>query len=130
MKHLQHIKSTVNQAFVDMTVRNLLNPDNKDFYIGTLDYKGLRKLLKNADAELVSVFWTAYHIAETKYNEQFKEAQKLLNNKCRELIQTTTIDTQYTHRIEQFEHIVCPECNCTSFVEGCACPNCDYVAEV
>lgn len=101
------VKDFIDDLFVDITVKQMLNPDNKSFYIGTLTLAQCRELLHDADEGLTHAFWKAFGIAQGIYLEQMH------------------IDKELDH----FED-ACPECGCTSYVEGCACPNCDYVEEV
>jgi hypothetical protein len=101
------VKNIVKEVFIDITVKQMLNPHNRDFYIGTLTLAKTKSLLKDADEGMSDAFWTAFGIAQAAYL-----AQKILDN-CQ----------YHTHEDG------CPECGCTTYVEGCVCPNCDYIED-
>ena len=55
-------------VMVNMTVKCMLNPKNKDFYIKSLTLEKVSAIISE-DSDLASTFWTAYHIA---YEERVK----------------------------------------------------------
>ena len=42
--NLQHISKGLDEVMIDITVKCMLNPDNKDFYIGTLTLDKVKSL--------------------------------------------------------------------------------------
>lgn len=117
---LEHISKSLDQVMVDITVRCMLNPDNKDFYIGDLTLekvKGMFVEMNDPDLDILTVFWKAYHIAETEYLKQQKEQKDLIE----EYIKSHQKHTD-----------CCPECGCPAslgYISGIKCPNCDYEGE-
>lgn len=58
-------------VMVNMTVKCMLNPQNKDFYIKSLTLEKLSDII-NEDNDLADTFWTALHIArEEIMKEEF-----------------------------------------------------------
>jgi hypothetical protein len=108
-----HISKSLDQAMVDLTVKQMLNPDNADFYIGnlTLDkVKGLFVEMNDTNVTAVDIFWKAFHIAEQKYK---------------------ALEEAYPDKAT-FSSNACPECGCaqsSGYVKGIRCPNCDYIEE-
>lgn len=108
-------KLNTNQAFINITVRCMLNPKNRDMYLGYLTLEKIESLITKTfdnDPEFVTAFWTAFSIAHAKYLEQE------LENEC-----ITISNNAYT-----LQH-TCPNCACQTFTSGVACPNCEYVEE-
>jgi hypothetical protein len=58
-----------NNVLVNLTVKCMLNPNNKHFYIGTLTLEKAAEIV-NGISDCAETFWTAYHIASKEYNEQ------------------------------------------------------------
>ena len=105
-------KLNTNSEFINITVRCMLNPKNRDMYLGYLTPKKIESLITKTfdnDPEFVTAFWTAFSIAHAKFIEQRVE------NEC--IVES---DRAYT-----LQH-VCPQCACTSYIAGVTCPNCDY----
>lgn len=99
---MQHILFNSNEQFVQITKACMLNPANKDFYIGNLTLDKLSALIDN-DSNLAEVVFTAFGLAQAEY----------LPNPI-----------EYTEIVE-----TCPECGCTAhqgYISGIRCPNCDY----
>lgn len=110
---LQHISSGLDELMIDITVKCMLNPENKDFYIGTLTLDKVKSMfveMNDADLDILTVFWSAFSRAQAIY----------LNNLSTELIEEEILA----------EGTSCPECGCRFYLQGVACPNCDYVEEV
>lgn len=57
----------IDSVMVNITVNCMLNPNNKDFYIGNLTEDKVDKILSNADIETINIFNTARSIAEDIY---------------------------------------------------------------
>lgn len=88
------------EIMIKVTVNCMLNPKNEEFYVGTMDLDKLHNLIDN-DSDKAEVVFTALGITQTEY----------LNKVNRKV-----------------EHIWvgCPECGCSTYIDGCRCPNCDY----
>lgn len=57
----------LDKIFVKMTVTSMLNPENKDLYVGNLTLEKVESILsKETDDNFVDMFWTAYNIACAK----------------------------------------------------------------
>lgn len=56
--------NTIDKVMIDITVNCMLNPNNKDFYIGTLTEEKVDVLTKSMDIETLHIFETARKIAE------------------------------------------------------------------
>ena len=122
MKNLKKVSKGINTILVNMMVKCMLNPDNKDFYLGNLSLEKVEHFFKTMpqDDEVADVFWSAYSIAEPKYLEEKRRVEEgyiFADSKLQSILSETPI-----------WHI-CPECGCRDYVSGVACPNCDYVDE-
>ena len=108
-----HISKPLDTVMIDITVKAMLNPDNPDFYIGSLTLDKVASLfaeMDNPSTDTVTIFWKAFHIASAKYKEQKEELEHLI----------------------KFVNTHCPECGCSSILgykPGVRCPNCDYIEE-
>ena len=123
--NLQHISVGLDEVLTDMLTRCMLNPDNKDFYIGNLTLDKVKQSfaeLPQDDVSVASVFWSAFSRAQAQY----LQTQKLRNTL------KTKIDDIANKYIDKYMHKLstCPECGCEAYVAGVACPNCDYTEEV
>lgn len=110
---LEHISKGLDQVMIDITVRCMLNPDNRDFYIGTLTVDKCKSMfaeMPSDDVKLIDIFMQAFEIARRQY---FADITEYLSTKT----QSNSTNT-------------CPECGCRDYIAGVACPNCDYVEEV
>ena len=109
---MENISKSLDKILVDITVKQMLNPENKDFFIGKLTLDKVQSLFAekdNANISAIDIFWRALHIAETKYKAQLADLAKAT-----------------------FNRISCPECGCaqtSGYVPGVRCPNCDYIEE-
>lgn len=126
MNKFNNISTSLDQIMVDITVRQMLNPDNKDFYIGTLTLDKVASMfaeMSSADITIDSVFWTAYGIAQAKRLAELEEEAQILNN--------ITCERAKHDNHSHYEDI-CPECACTQlqgYIAGVACPNCEYIED-
>ena len=128
MKELEHISEGLDKLMVDITVRCMLNPNNKDFYIGTLTLDKVKSMfaeMNDADLEILDIFWSAYSIAEAKYLEEQRLLKEYNEAIAEEIEHYVPIDFSAVNEILH----VCPECGCRDYVQGVRCPNCDYVDE-
>ena len=114
-----HISKSLDKVMIDITVRAMLNPENPDFYIGSLTLDKVASLfaeMDNPSTDTVTIFWKAFHIASAKYKEQtdiVKDTLEILNS--------------FPDRLT-----TCPHCGCTEtlgYKPGVRCPNCDYIEE-
>lgn len=100
---MEHIQNSLSNCLKSLMVQCMLNPNNKDFYIGTLTIERVQQILLNFnDPEFTQLFWDAFEVAQAELNCQIlavKHGQTLY---------------------------VCPECRCLDYVPGAKCPNCDY----
>lgn len=113
--NLTHVSEGLDEILTNMLVRCMLNPDNKDFYIGTMTLDKVRQYfaeMPHGDTSVASVFWNAYSRAEAEYLND--------NTPCQGL----------EYPLDLVEIGTCPECGCRDYIQGVACPNCDYVEEV
>lgn len=69
---------SIKNLFIEMTVKSMLNPENKDFYIKHLSLDKVEQMLSGEDNDLVACFWSAYCIAQAKYLEQVKVFERHL----------------------------------------------------
>ena len=102
-------KLNFNETFIDFTVRSMVNPENKDFYINNLSIAQVEDLLTGADDGLVDCFWQAFSRAFPQiitHKQVVKTANLVIN-----------------------EYNICPECGCKDYVLGIACPNCDHISD-
>lgn len=70
---MNNINSTVNNVLVDLMVKCMLNPDNKEFYIGNLSMNQVEYLCKTVckqNTQAIDIFWKAFHIAEDVLREE------------------------------------------------------------
>ena len=108
---MEKLTKSIDQTMVSMLTKCMLNPSNKDFYIGSLTLEKVQTIFNEInDSEFASVFWTAYSIAQAEYIKEQKFIEFL----------DTYAETQ------------CPECGCYTYqgyVPGVKCPNCDYVED-
>ena len=130
--NLQHISKGLDEVLTDMLVRCMLNPDNKDFYIGTMTLGQVAKYfaeMPTADESVATVFWSAYSRAEAQYLEEQRLTQEY-DKSC----ELDDIACEYAkHGNNSYYGAICPECGCTEalgYVDGVACPNCDSVKGV
>lgn len=116
---MNNIQNELNNIMVNTTVRCMLNPKNKHFYLGSMKLHEIVEMFNAIPEEIrdnaISCFWTAYAIASVKYNAEQKEASAYMDY-IDDLIDTTVTEN------------TCPECGCTAtlgYVSGIKCPNCD-----
>ena len=101
---MEHIKNSLSNCLKSLMVSCMLNPDNKDFFIGTLTTERVQQILTNFnDPEFTQLFWDAFEIAQVQF------------------IQNTNFIAQHFDKVS-----VCPECGYLQYTFGVKCPNCDY----
>ena len=101
---MDKLGNSLNNTMKSLMVRCMLNPDNKDFYIGTLTTDRVREILVNFnDDEFTQLFWSAFEVAQALFIQQTNELKVYFD-----------------------KTIVCPECGCLTYVPGVACPNCEH----
>ena len=64
---MNNINGTIDSVLVDLMVSCMLNPDNKEFYIGNLSMNQVEYLCKTVckqNTQAIDIFWKAFHIAE------------------------------------------------------------------
>ena len=122
---MNNIQNELNDIMVNITVRCMLNPKNKHFYLGSMKLHEIVEMFNTIPEEIrdnaISCFWTAYAIASVKYNAEQKEVLQTIKD-IDDII--CVIDEQ----LEKCRQSSCPECGCTDtlgYVSGIKCPNCD-----
>lgn len=102
MKKLDTVDNILDRIVIDMTVRNMLNPKNEDWYLPNLTLQRVIEIYHDIamDECAIMIFWAAFDIARTQIKP------KLLSE-------------------EQLDYS-CPECGCRTYLTGCCCPNCDH----
>lgn len=132
MNNLVNISNNLDQIMVDITVRQMLNPDNKDFYIGTLTLDKVASMfvkMSSVDITIANVFWTAFSRAQARHLAKLEEEAQAYN----ESALLDDIACEYAkHGNNSYYGDICPKCLCTQsqgYRVGCACPNCEYVEE-
>ena len=65
---MKKLTNSIDKVIIDMTVRNMLNPDNKDFYIPNITIEKLQRLVDGNDYAS-HIFFSAFTIASAKYEE-------------------------------------------------------------
>lgn len=121
---------SLDKVMIDLLVKQMLNKENKDFYIGDLTIEQVKELfieMQQDCIDITTVFWTAFSvaqatlIAEQEYEEQlikeYKEICILENMSCEDDFKYVKLDP------------VCPNCGSTitqGYRDGVPCPNCDY----
>lgn len=98
------LSNAIDKVIFNMTVRAMLNPNNKAFYIPELTLEKINRLCGN-NPDKTEMFWLCY-----------KHASRQLENEC-------IIEAQHAYDIQH----TCPECYCQNYIQGTICPNCDYV---
>lgn len=103
---MEHISKSTTNTLKNIMVRCMLNPDNKDFYIGYLTIERVEEILTTfSDEEFTEMFWSAFEIAQA---ELIKQWHSVAYHNAKPL------------------RSVCPECGCSTYNVGAKCPNCDY----
>jgi hypothetical protein len=102
-------KINTTEIFIDLTVRSMVNPMNKAFYLKSLSIAQVEEFLTGADDGLVDCFWSAFEQAHSA------------------LIVKDTIEDHIFFDSPECDNIFCPECKCRDYIFGVSCPNCDYI---
>lgn len=58
---------SLDKVMIDLLVKQMLNPDNKDFYIGNLTIEQVKELfveMQQDCIDITTVFWTAFGVAQ------------------------------------------------------------------
>lgn len=103
---MEKLTNTLDKVVIEMTVRNMLNPNNKDFYIPNITLEKLESLV-GEDAYASHIFFSAFEIAYKQYLMDIEKYKQML-------------------AFEEFLDCYCPECGCNTYFTGCVCPNCDH----
>lgn len=120
---MEKLTDCLDKVVIDMTVRNMLNPNNKDFYIPNITVRKLESLV-GEDDYASQIFWSAFEIALAEY--------QALTEYCAVQDYLDELKSYKDSRLYQ-DRFACPECGCSSsqgFVPGCACPNCDNISVI
>lgn len=120
---MEKLTNSIDKVVIEMTVRNMLNPNNKDFYIPNITIEKLQRLV-DGDEYAAHIFFSAFTIASAKYAElvEYCEMQDYLDE----------LKSFKNSKLYQ-DRFACPECGCSSsqgFVPGCRCPNCDNISVI
>lgn len=100
---MEKLNNSSNNVLQNLMVKCMLNPDNKDFYIGRLTTERVEQLLTTFnDEEFTEMFWNAFEIAQAHFIKTTQDIKKHFDNAC-------------------------PVCCCTTYKFGAKCPNCDYI---
>lgn len=100
---MEKLTNSIDKVVIDMTVRSMLNPDNKDFYIPNITIEKLERLV-NGDEYAAHIFFSAFAIASAQIKPKLT--------------------------FEEWLDCYCPECGCNTYLTGCRCPNCDHYSDI
>lgn len=127
--NLQHISVGLDEVLTDMLTRCMLNPDNKDFYIGNLTLDKVKQYfaeMPQGDVSVDVVFWSAFSRAQAQYLKE----QAYLEQAYYESATLDDIACELSkHGNKSYYGSVCPKCGCRDYITGVACPNCDYIED-
>lgn len=73
MNKFNNVSNTLDRVVIDLTVKQMLNPANSDFYIGTLSLAKVEKLFQemlSENLEIAETFWKAFAIAQNQYLDE------------------------------------------------------------
>ncbi|MBP3581952.1 MAG: hypothetical protein J6J33_04300 [Clostridia bacterium] len=102
---MEKLNNTLNDTMKNIMVRCMTNPDNKDFYLGTLTVQRIGEILRNFnDPDFTKLFWSAFEVAQAQY-------------------------ISHVYQLESVTGTICPECYCLDYIPGVKCPNCDHYEE-
>ena len=131
--NLQHISNGLDEILTNMLTRCMLNPKNKDFYIGNLTLDKVKQYfveMPQDDVSVASVFWNAYSRAEGQYLKEQAELKALTDTYHNDCISAHELEKLYYLENKYNTTHMCPECgNNIGYVPGVRCPNCDYEGE-
>lgn len=129
---------SLDKVMIDLLVEQMLNPNNKDFYIGNLTIEQVKELfveMQQDCIDITTVFWTALSVAQaTLIAEQEYEEQ--LIKEYEEICILEDMACEYAKHgnnsyYGDFKYVkldpVCPNCGCTitqGYRDGVPCPNC------
>ena len=103
------LSNAIDKIIFNMTVKAMLDPNNEYFYIPRLTLEKVEVLCDNDD-DKTEMFWLCFNYA---YNQYCVEQ---LENEC-------LLESQHAYELQH----TCPECHCQNYIQGCRCPNCDYI---
>ena len=96
---MEKLSNCLDKVVIEMTVKNMLNPNNKDFYIPNITIEKLESLV-GEDEYASHIFFSAFAIASAQIKPRLT--------------------------FEDWLDCYCPECGCNTYLSGCRCPNCDH----
>lgn len=112
---MEQITNSTNNVLKTMMVRCMLNPNNKDFYIGSLTIERVKHILNEFnDKEFTDMFWSAFEVAQATLIAQMNRVKHIVHDKPKK------------SKIWQLQG-ACPNCGCPNYTQGVACPNCDHI---
>lgn len=112
---MEKIGNSLNNVMKNLMIRCMLNPNNKDLYIGTLTIAKVQSILNTInDDEFTDLFWSAFDIAQATLIKSINHIKYYVHDKP---IQA---------RIWKASNC-CPECGYQNYQQGANCPNCDYI---
>ena len=156
---MEKLTNTLDKVVIEMTVRNMLNPNNKDFYIPNITIEKLESLV-GEDAYASHIFFSAFAIASAQIKPVVKASfQEFIDCYCPKCGRNAYFSNGHCPNCDHYESLVeycemqdyldelksfrnsklhqdrfaCPECGCRGsqgFVPGCACPNCDNISVI
>ena len=118
---MEKLSNSLDKVLIDMTVTQMLNPNNKDFYIGNLTLDKVSSLI-DGDTYRADILFRALSVIEFKFPlvlEQIEYERAVAQEMLLEDIAKKV--SIYGYNLE-----VCPECGCNTYIDGVRCPNCDH----
>lgn len=112
---MQTLNNEIDKFVRDLTVKAMLNPNNKDFYIPNLNLGKVYDMCHGKQSWL-DMIWSAFKIAYPQYKAD-QEDYKNRNN-----IQTYTTEEDQPYH----EPGSCPCCGYRYYQGYVKCPNCDF----
>ena len=103
---MEKLNNSLENVMQSLMVKCMLNPENKDFYLGTLTTERVKQiLLEFNDPDFTKMFWDAFDIAQAHY-------------------------ISHVYQLESVTGTICPECYCLDYMPGVKCPNCEHYEEI
>ena len=111
-----------NEAMVNITISCMLNPNNKDFYLGNMTLDKLASLI-DYNSEVADCIFSALEIAMPTYLER----EKALEQAYYESALLDDIACEFAkHGQHSYYGSICPNCAALGYNPSVKCPNCDY----